>query len=237
MNKMLSILAFLLIGTFVLLNVGCSQSSGSGDDEGDAADFNPADFQTTVDNPYFVLAPGTEKTFEGNEEGDELLVYTSVLSETKKVAGVVCSILREEEYKNGELVEISWNWFAQEIVTGNVYYFGEDVDEYEDGQVSGHPGAWKVGDNADAPGMIFPGDPQIGDIFSPEAAPGEAEEEAEIIETGLDYTTPFGDFNDVIRVEEHGLLDDSVGWKYYAPGVGMIAEEYEEGDMPLTEMQ
>ena len=33
------------------------------------------------------------------------------------------------------------------------------------------------------------------------------------------------------------LLEDEVEWKYYAPDIGLIAEEYEEGDMPLVDME
>ncbi|MCB9479112.1 MAG: hypothetical protein H6683_05480 [Deltaproteobacteria bacterium] len=211
------------------------------DDDDDDADstltFNPDDFQTLVDNAYFPLTPGVVKTFEGEEDGEEVLVYTRVHDETVMVAGVPCTLLEEEEYTDGELAEISRNWFAQETSTGDVYYFGEDVDEYEDGEIVGHDGAWKVGEgDVSEPGKIFPGDPKLGDVFHPEAAPDEAEEQAEIIETGLDYSAPYADFSDVIKVQETDLLSGGKGWKYYAPGVGLVAEEYEDGDMPLVDL-
>ncbi len=238
MKKLFALTALLLIAALSIWSVGCGDDDDDddtgGDDADDDVDFDPVDFQTTVDNEYFPLTLGTVKTFEGNDGEDDLEVMSTVLAETETVAGVVCTVLKEEEWEDGELVEISHNWFAQDIATGDVYYFGEEVDEYEDGEITGHPGAWRVGDNASAPGMIFPGDPQVGDEFSPEAAPGDTEESSEIVEVGLDYTTPYGDFTDVIKVEEHDLLDDEIEWKYYASGVGMISELYEEGEMPLT---
>ncbi len=236
MRKILALLAILILASFVLWSIGCGDDDDDDDDDGVELDFDPNDFQATVDNNYFPLPLGKERTYEGDDGEDDLLVYTTVLDQTVTIAGVECTALKEEEYEDDELVEISINWFAQEISTGDVYYFGEDVDEYEDGEVTGHPGAWKVGVDVSAPGKIFPGNPQLGDTFSPETVPGEAEETAEIVEVGLDYTTPYGDFSDVIKVEEVDLLDDEVEWKLYAPGVGLISELYEEGEMPLTEM-
>ena len=236
MKKLFTILILLLLTSLFLFSFSCGDDDDD-DDDSAPADFNPDDFQTTVDNNYFPLVPGTVKTFEGDDGEEDLLVYSTVLTETETVAGVVCTVLKEEEYADGELVEISYNWFAQDITTGDVYYFGEDVDEYEDDEITGHPGAWKVGVDVDAPGFIFPGDPQLGDTFSPEAVPGEAEEGAEIVEVGLNYTTPYGDFTDVIKVEEEDLLGGEIEWKLYAPGVGLISELFEEGEMPLTEIE
>ncbi len=237
MKKLLTLTLLVMAAMLFALTLNCGDDDDDDDDDDMTLNFDPEDFQTTVDNEYFPLTPGTVKTFEGDDGEDDLKVVTTVLAETENVAGVDCTVLKEEEWEDGELVEVSLNWFAQEKSTGDVYYFGEAVDEYEDGEIEGHPGAWRVGDNADAPGMIFPGDPQLGDTFNPEAAPDEAEESAEITETGMDYTTPYGDFTDVIKVEEHDLLEDEVEWKLYAPGVGLISELYEEGEMPLTEME
>jgi hypothetical protein len=206
----------------------------AGDD--DASGFDPADFQATVDNEYFPLTPGTVKTLEGEEDGEIIRVTTTVQEETIIIAGVECTTLVEEEYEGEELVEVSRNWFAQEIITGDVYYFGEEVDDYADGEITGHGGAWKVGEEADFPGLIFPGDPQLGDEFSPETAPGTAYETAEIVEMGLDYSVPYDDFSDVIKVEEHDM-GGGVEWKLYAPGIGLISELYTGGELPLVDIQ
>ncbi|HPQ72306.1 MAG TPA: hypothetical protein PKW95_24515 [bacterium] len=237
MRRFFPTFLLLIVAIAVGVTFGCGDDDDDDNDDDGGLDFDPADFQTTVDNTYFPLTPGVVKTFEGEEDGETLQVITTVLDETETIAGVECTVLIEEEYEDGELKEISHNWFAQETATGDVYYFGESVDEYEDGEVVDHPGSWQVGKEASEPGLIFPGDPQIGDIFNPEGAPDLAEESAEIIEMGLDYSAPYGDFTDVIKVEEHDLLEDEVEWKYYAPNVGLIAEEYEEGDMPLVDME
>ena len=61
---------------------------------------------------------------------------------TVSVAGVLTREVFEEEWIDGELIEESWNWFARCEETGDIYYFGEDVNIYEDGEIS-HDGAWR----------------------------------------------------------------------------------------------
>jgi hypothetical protein len=61
------------------------------------------------------------------------------------VDGVACGILEEKETKDGQLIEISRNFFATDPATQDVYYFGEDVDNYKDGKIINHeaPG-WRA---------------------------------------------------------------------------------------------
>ena len=99
-------------------------------------------------NDYYIpLKPGCFLLLEGEEEDDEgelveLTVLIEVLPGIKVVDGVKCAIVRETESEDGELVEISWNYFAICKKCKAIYYFGEDVDDYEDGEVVGHSGAW-----------------------------------------------------------------------------------------------
>jgi hypothetical protein len=67
------------------------------------------------------------------------------LNETKVVDGVETRVVEENESDKGKPVEISRNYFALDKQTGDVYYFGEDVDIYKDGKVSSHEGAWLAG--------------------------------------------------------------------------------------------
>jgi hypothetical protein len=73
--------------------------------------------------------PGDQSTFEG---GDTKLVIT-VLDETRTVDCVQTRIVEEREWEKGELEEVSRNFFALSKRTNSVYYFGEEVDIYEDG--------------------------------------------------------------------------------------------------------
>jgi hypothetical protein len=106
MKKIFALMALLMIAALFIWSVGCGDDDDD-DDDNDDVDFDSADFQTTVDNEYFPLTPGTVKTFEGNGGEDDLEVMETVLTETESVAGVVCTVLKEEEWEDGELVEIS----------------------------------------------------------------------------------------------------------------------------------
>src|SRR5262245_27938268 len=85
-------------------------------------------------NSFFVLEPGHQLVLE---DGDERLVIT-VLDQTKKVDGVETRVVEERETKGTALVEVSRNFFAISKRSGNVYYFGEEVDIYKDGKIASH---------------------------------------------------------------------------------------------------
>src|SRR5215510_5969697 len=129
----------------------------------EAADFT-SDFAAERDaltatgkNDYFVLEPGFQLVLE---EDDERLVIT-VLNETKKVDGVETRIVEERETKGGALVEVSRNFFAISKRSGNVYYFGEEVDIYKDGKVTSHEGAWLAGEKGAKFGLMIPAVPLL----------------------------------------------------------------------------
>jgi hypothetical protein len=91
-------------------------------------------------NPYFVLEPGYQQTYTG---GVGTLVVT-VLNDTEIVDGVTTRVIEERESKGSALVELSRNFYATDPATQDVYYFGEDVDDYSHGPVE-HPGSWRSG--------------------------------------------------------------------------------------------
>src|SRR5882724_6092178 len=96
----------------------------------------PGELGPTGRNPYFILEPGYFLVLrKGNEEST-----ITVLDETKKVDGVETRVVEEKETKNGKLVEVSRNFFAISKRTNSVYYFGEEVDIYEDGKIVSHTG-------------------------------------------------------------------------------------------------
>ena len=90
-------------------------------------------------SPLFVLEPGATRVYTAE---DAKLTIT-VLDATELVDGVTARVLEEREEEDGQLVEISRNFLAIDPATGDVYYFGEDVDIYKNGKVSSHGGAWR----------------------------------------------------------------------------------------------
>ena len=129
------------------------------------------DFQTTGDNPFFPLQPGLTTFLAGEDEGERLQLRIKVLHQTTVVGGVRTRIVEEREHVDGELVEISRNYFAHCRQNGSVFYFGEAVDIYEDGEIVAHEGAWRHGENGARAGVIMPGLPLIGARYFQEIAP------------------------------------------------------------------
>ena len=180
-----------------------------------------ANLVTSGRNPYFILEPGYRFQFKAE---DAALVVT-VLDETKTVDGVETRVIEERETESGELIEVSRNYFAIDKTTNDVYYFGEDVDIYEDGKVVGHEGAWWSGVDGAKFGMMMPGKPKVGDKFYQEFAPKVAMDRCEVVGVSEAIKTPAGDFTDCLRTKETSPLESGGSVKIYAPGVGMVRDD------------
>ena len=123
---------------------------------------DPKDWSSTGHNPYFILEPGYVTEFEGEEHGKPVRLVITVLDETLVVDGVETRVVEERETEGGELAEVSRNYFAVSKKDRGVYYFGEDVDEYEDGVVAKHGGSWRSGVNGARFGLMMPATPSVG---------------------------------------------------------------------------
>lgn len=182
-------------------------------------------FTSTGTNPYFVLQPGWTLDFEGTEGGEFVELSVTVLNDTKVVDGVQTRVVFEEEKADHKLVERSWNWFAMCQETGSVFYFGEDVDIYENGQVVSHEGAWQAGVDNARPGVIMPGKPEVGMFYFQEIAPLVAMDCALVLAVDEQRTVPAGSFSGVLHTPETTPVEPgSFGEKWYAPGVGIIED-------------
>jgi hypothetical protein len=111
-------------------------------------------FALEITNPFLPYPVGGVWVFEG---GGERLQIT-VLPDTEVVAGVTTRVVEEREWEGDDLVEVSRNFVVQ-APDGSVCYYGEDVDDYENGQISGHGGAWRAGQGNASPGIVMPGVP------------------------------------------------------------------------------
>ena len=141
-----------------------------------------------ITNVWQPFQPGGVKVFAGSRDGRRVVTVDSYLDETRTfiVHGqrVTCRIMQELSCEDGEIVEVSRNYFAQ-ADHGAVYYFGEVVDLYRDGVVSGHEGSWLVGGATlpddppetlavSDPGLILPAHP-AGGTEAKMSAPGAGE--------------------------------------------------------------
>jgi hypothetical protein len=79
----------------------------------------------------------------------------SVTNETKEILGVTTTVVHDQAFVKGELVEDTLDWFAQDAA-GNVWYFGEDTKELEDGVVVSTEGSWEAGVDGARPGIFMP---------------------------------------------------------------------------------
>jgi hypothetical protein len=186
-------------------------------------------------NPYLSLRPGRQLVLEGEEDGEELRVEITVLRELETISfqtangvtlTVVARVVEEREFEDGEIVEVSRNWFARCVETSDIFYFGEEVDNYEDGVVVDHDGSWRAGVDDARPGLIMPGTFLLGARYFQEVAPGVAEDRGENVAMGLHVAVPAGSFDDCVRVDDtNALSPGKPDIKVYCPGVGQVRDE------------
>jgi hypothetical protein len=181
-------------------------------------------FTLHIDNPFFPLPAGHQVVLEGEEGGAHLLVRITALDEVETVAGVETRVIEEYEAKEGRVVEVSRNFFAQ-AQDGTVCYFGEDVDMYDGaGNVTSHSGTWRAGIADNRPGVFMPPHLEVGHAFQQEIAPGIAEDQSKVIALAERTEVPAGIFEDTATMRDGSPLDGSTGEKVYARGVGLIVD-------------
>lgn len=183
------------------------------------------------DNPYFILDPGHQLILESVAGKEEVELRITVLGETQDITlpgiGVVRTrVVEEREWIDGELAEVSRNFFALCAETRDVFYFGEDVDFYEGGVIANHHGSWRAGVNSALPGLIMPGTFLLGSRYFQEIAPSAALDRGENLGMDLTVKVPAGDFEECVSVFETSALESSsTSHKIYAPGVGLIVDD------------
>jgi hypothetical protein len=206
-----------ITGSVVVLMAGCTSSS-SQEHKAYTPHINPSEFTTTIDNEYFPMKPGTTFLYEGKGEREEM----SVTHQTKKAMGVECVVVDDRAWEGGQLIEKTYDWFAQDK-EGSVWYFGEDTKEYEDGKITSTEGSWEAGVDGAKPGIVMPADPKVGESYRQEYYPGEAMDMARVLSLKASVTVPYGSFDHVLETKEWTPLEPSYAeHKYYARGVGQV---------------
>jgi hypothetical protein len=188
-------------------------------------------------NPHFILAPERQLAYEG----EDAELFITVLEATRRIRlpiggrlrTIRTAVVEEREFEDGEIKEISRNFFAICKKTNDVYYFGEEVDIYENGEVVSHDGAWLAGENGAQPGIVMPGSFLLGSRYYQEVAPGVALDRAEHTAEGLVVETGAGEFHDCVEVTETTPLEPGAeSTKVYCPGVGLVIDN----DLSLVEI-
>lgn len=115
-----------------------------------------------ITNPYFPIGTLEQDILVSKDERVERTakpgIDKSILWHGKEIHALV---VEDREVVDGKLEEVALDYFAQSD-DGTVYYLGEDVDEYKDGKVSGHSGAWVAGQGLADSRCPYPGETQGG---------------------------------------------------------------------------
>lgn len=188
------------------------------------ADLDPADFTTEIDNEYWPMEPGTQWVYrEIDEEGQELRVVVTVTSETSEMAnGVTARVVRDTVTLDGEVVEDTFDWYAQDS-DGTIWYLGEDTAEFENGQVTSTGGSFEAGKDGALAGVIMPADPAVGMAYRQEYLRGEAEDNGEVLSLDEQAEVPAGHYDSALLTKDTITIEpDVLEYKLYAPGVGPV---------------
>ena len=189
-----------------------------------------------IDNPYFPLVPGTKYTYEersvDDETGEEVVetIVVEVTNQTKTILGVRNRVLRDRVFVEGRLIEDTFDWHAQDD-NGNVWYFGEDTTDFEyddEGNLIGTRtgGSWQAGVDGAQAGIIMMARPRVGLEYHQEFAPGDVLDQAKVLATNARKATPAGTFDRVVRTSDSTVVEpEALEHKFYAPGLGLVAED------------
>ena len=216
-------------------------------------DFKPALFDDPKNpnnpNPYFPLTIGNIWEYAGGTEFNTL----EVLNETKLIDGVTCIVVRDQVFKDGDLVEDTDDWYAQ-AKDGNTWYCGEEVKDFEsfDGDNPRIPelvsidGSSKAGRDGAKPGIIFLASPAPDDVYLEEFSLGNAEDVTEILSTTYAFgSNPeldqfvqqqlaerFCSDGDCVVTKNFSLLEPGIfARKYYGLGIGVFLEVENTGEV------
>ncbi len=188
---------------------------------------------TEITNPLFPVGDSLKSVVMlGESDGEKLRVEVTLLPETKLIdlgsgKEVETPVSQFTAYLGGRIHEVALDYYAQDDL-GAVWYLGEDVFNYEDGEVADTDGTWLAGQDGPA-AMIMPADPQVGDVYRPENAPGFVFEEVIVTDIGVTVDGPTGPIAGAITIDELHM-DGTHEDKTFAPGYG----EFIAGDELLA---
>jgi hypothetical protein len=185
---------------------------------------NPADFTADITHQYWPMKPGTRWTYrEVDENGEVQDVVVVATTKTKKLAnGVTARVVRDTVRSQGEVVEDTFDWYAQDSA-GNVWYMGEDTAEFENGKIASREGSFEAGAGGALPGILLPANPQVGQKYRQEYLKGEAEDNGEVLGLNQLVEVPTGRYSGALLTRDTSKLEpDVVEYKLYAPDIGPV---------------
>src|SRR5262249_48281765 len=161
-----------------------------------------------VTNRYLPLVPGTAHRYRGLRDGAPTSHVVTVTRQTRTVMGVRCVVVKDVVMQNQSLVEKTTDWYAQDRA-GNVWYFGEDTAEYQNGVATNTAGTWEAGVDRALPGIVMPAAPKVGRTYQQEYRPGVALDKATVLALDATVKVPAGTFQRAIVTLDKNPLDPS----------------------------
>jgi hypothetical protein len=232
-KKLIGVAAAAVVAGAVAVLAPWASSAGSGYEPV----LDPANFTTTIDNPYFPLPVGRTLVYQGVKDGQTQVDRVTVTNQTKVVAeGITARVVTDIATHNGTVLERTSDWYAQDK-QGNVWYVGEDTAAFLPSGKVDTSGSWEAGVHDAEPGVVMEANPQIPDAYRQEFLSGQAEDTAWIVGTSGAFTVPDGTFKNVLTsLEATRIEPGAYDEKVYAPGIGMIREEALTGATEFAEL-
>jgi hypothetical protein len=226
-------MARIVLLALALLAAGCGADDKAALPQGsDPVEIDPSRFSAEIDHPFWPMEPGTIWVYREGEQRVEV----TVTDRTRTVMGAETRVVHDLVTENGVPVEDTLDWYAQDD-DGNLWYFGEDTTEFEDGKPAGHAGAWEAGVDGALPGILLPADPEVGMTYRQEYYAGEAEDRAKVLSLDEPVSVPFGDFTGALQTEDTTPLEpDVVEQKFYVRDVGPVLALKVKGDTGREEL-
>jgi hypothetical protein len=186
---------------------------------------DPAQFTTTIDNPWFPLVPGTTRIYTGTWHGKPARDVVTVTSGSTTILGVDTVVVRDELSVAGRVRERTLDYYAQDA-QGTVWYFGEDTAELDrQGKVVNTGGTWRAGRKHAQAGVVMEAAPVVGKRLRQEYLRGHAEDWYRVIDLSQPVTVPYGSFPDALVTDEWTPLEPGArDRKYYVRGIGQVRE-------------
>ena len=225
--KEISMRITLLLSTgaaIAMIATGCGSDQSAALPQGsETVQLDPADFTTEIDNRYWPMAPGTRWVYrETDAGGNEQRVVVTVTDETKEVMGIETRVVHDLVTEDGKPIEDTYDWYAQDA-DGNLWYFGEETKEFENGKVVSTEGSWEAGVDGAEPGVVVPGAAEVGMTYRQEYLAGEAEDAAAVLSLDEQVEAPQGSYRGVLMTKDFTPLHPEIlEYKFYAQGVGPV---------------
>ena len=196
----------------------------------------PAGFADSIDNPLLPILPGSLALYTGVKDGENETERVIVTNDTKQITGVTTTVVFDRVFINGVLAEKTYDFYAQDLA-GNVWYFGEDSREIDNGKVVSREGSWEAGVNGAKPGIVMQAIPGVGNSYHQEDAAGVAQDQATVLALATHADVPFGTFNNCLETQEFSVLDPgSLEVKFYAAGIGLVKSQAISGEQEILRL-